>query len=424
MTDSNAQDWLLSVRRRIAAADHRHPWILDAAVVAAILVLGLADLRSDQDSGPFGDTVASADLPRALLLVLVAGLVLPLWWRRRAPAVAFTAVAAAMLVAWGLGVWLNVGASLLVALYSLTRYGPLRAVGWAAGASVLGLFAAVFFLLPVSHPVPGVFLLLGTTTAAVAIGLAVRTHSAYLAAAEDRAARLEVERDQRVRLTAAAERSRVAREMHDIIGHNLAVMIGLADGGAVLADSRGERAAEPLRAISETGRQALAELRRLLGVLRDEPRDAELNPQPALADIDALLHRVRAAGLDITYRTAGDTNSLGRGEQLTVYRIVQEALTNTLKHAGTGTAEVTVTVEPDEVRVRVADTGPLPGSGRSTYPTGPDDQGHGLVGIRERAALYEGEVTIGPRPGGGWLVDVLLHTRAGVHAAGAGQGQP
>jgi signal transduction histidine kinase len=407
MADSNAQDWLLTVRRRITAADRRRPWLLDGAVMAAVTALGLSDLNSGPDDGPFAETITSADLPIALVLLLVAGLALPLWWRRRAPTVTFAAVTTAMLVAWSLGVWLDAGASLLIALYSVARYGPLRAVGWATATTALGVSASTFFLLPVSHPVPGVFLMLGTTTAAVALGLAVRTRGAYLAALEDRAARLEIERDQRVRLAAAAERSRVAREMHDIIGHNLAVMVGLADGGAVLAASRGEQGAEPLRAIGDTGRQALAELRRLLGVLREEPRDAELNPQPVLADIDSLLKRVRTAGLNVTYQTAGDLNSVGRGAQLAVYRIVQEALTNTLKHAGTAaTAEVSVSVEGDEVRVRVADTGPSAGAQR------PDEAGHGLVGIRERAGLYDGEVTIGPGPGGGWLVDVLLHTRA------------
>jgi signal transduction histidine kinase len=401
-----AQDRLLSARRRLAEADRRRPWLLDGAVMAGVLLVGLPDLSSGHTDGPFGEAITGTDLPTALVVLLLAGLVLPLWWRRRFPTITFTVVAAVLLVVWSLGVWLDSGVGLLVALYSLARYGPLRALGWAAAAAVLEVTAAAFFLLPVSHPVPGVFMLLGTTTAAVALGLAVRTRGAYLAALEDRAARLEVERDQRVRLAAAAERSRVAREMHDIIGHNLAVMVGLADGGAVLAASRGERAAEPLRAIGETGRQALAELRRLLGVLREESRDAELNPQPVLADVDTLLKRVRTAGLNVSYQTAGDLNSVGRGAQLAVYRIVQEALTNTLKHAGTAaTAQVSVSVEGDDVRVRVADTGPSAGTRR------PDEAGHGLVGIRERAGLYDGEVTIGPRPGGGWLVDVLLHTR-------------
>jgi signal transduction histidine kinase len=401
------QDRLLSARRRLAEADKHRPWVLDVAVMAGVLLLGLGDLGSDHPDGPFGEAAAGTDLPTVLVVLLVVGLVLPLWWRRRAPTVAFAVVAAVVLVTWSLGVWLDAGASMLVALYSLARYGPLRALGWAVAASVVEVTAAAFFLLPVSRPVPGVFLLLGTTAAAVAIGRAVRTHTAYLAAVEDRAARLEVERDQRVRLTAAAERARVAREMHDIIGHNLAVMVGLADGGAVLAASRGEQAAEPLRAIGETGRQALAELRRLLGVLRDEPRDAELNPQPVLADIDTLLRRVRTAGLNVTYQTTGDLNSVGRGAQLTVYRIVQEALTNTLKHAGAAAAaEVSVAVDGDDVRVRVTDTG------SERRQSEPDELRHGLVGIRERAGLYDGEVSIGPRPGGGWLVDVVLHTRA------------
>jgi hypothetical protein len=140
-----------------------------------VLLIGLPDLSSGHTDGPFGETITGTDLPTALVVLLLIGLVLPLWWRRRFPTVTFAVVAAVLLVVWSLGVWLDSGAGLLVALYSLARYGPLRALGWAAAAAVLEVTAAAFFLLPVSHPVPGVFMLLGTTTAAVALGLAVRT---------------------------------------------------------------------------------------------------------------------------------------------------------------------------------------------------------------------------------------------------------
>ncbi|WP_212995555.1 sensor histidine kinase [Winogradskya consettensis] len=410
MSDSaatNAQARLLAAQGWLKRADERRPWALDLALMLLVTGASVHDLvAGGRDQGPFGE-LGKADLPVWALIALTAGMILPLWWRRRRPVTAFGAIVAVSLVQFGLGVWLQSGISLLIGIYSVAAYGSLRALAWAYGVLALDLCLAVLRFVPFERGLVGLFLLLGTTTAAASLGLVVRTRGAYLTALEDRATRLEVERDQRIRLTTATERSRVAREMHDIVGHNLAVMIGLADGAAVLAESRGERSGEPLRLIGETGRQALGELRRVLGVLRSEPTDEDgLSPQPGLADLDDLIARVRAAGPAISYRTSGDVRDLGGGVQLTIYRIVQEALTNTLKHAGTDTS-ATVLVDEDNgsVRISVTDTG-------SAYPQGPaGEPGHGLVGIRERAGLYGGEVVAGPRDQGGWLVDVVLHNR-------------
>lgn len=173
---------------------------------------------------------------------------------------------------------------------------------------------------------------------AALIGITVRTRRGYTEALEDRARRLETERDQQVRLAAAAERARIAREMHDIIGHNLSVITGLADGGRYAAAKSPDRAAQALDAIGTTSRQALGELRRLLDVLRDDDQDGtgpepELAPQPALTDLDRLLDGVRRAGLPVRTTVKGEP-ALPEGRQLTLYRVIQEALTNTLKHAG------------------------------------------------------------------------------------------
>jgi signal transduction histidine kinase len=251
-------------------------------------------------------------------------------------------------------------------------------------------------------------LLVSQEIAAIALALALRTQRVYLAAVRDRAARLEIEREQRERLTATAERDRVAREMHDIVGHSLAVVVGLADGAAALAASQGEQSAEVLRLIGDSSREAMGEVRRMLGMLGDEPEDAPLSPQPRLADLDTLLARVRAAGLSVSYRTEGDLSGLGGGIQLTIYRIVQEALTNIFKHAGpASTAQATVTSGKGGIRVQVTDTGPCPGDRHTDVP--PGSRGHGLVGIRQRAALYGGTVNVGPRPDRpGWVVDVTL----------------
>lgn len=403
---------ILRGQRRRQRMDRRYPWLHDTALVLIVFLVSLPDLLSGSSHGPFGETGNPRHLPPAVLFAFAVALIAPLWWRRKAPAVTFFVIALVSLAQWSLGVWQFAGVSALIALYSLALHGSLRVLGWAAGLTVAEVILAAIVLVPVAHPLLGLFFLLGTVTAAIATGLTLRIRLMYLAALEDRARRLEIERDQRAQLTAAAERSRVAREMHDIVGHNLTVMVGVADGAAALAASRNEQSAGALRILGDTGRQAMGELRRVLGVLREEQKDTRmLSPQPGVGDLDPLLARVRAAGLPVTYRTVGDLDALGDGVQLTVYRIVQEALTNALKHAGTGAAaEVTVAAGAGTLRICIADTGVPPGE-RVRPEAGPQagEPGHGLVGIRQRAAMYGGSVTIGPRETGpGWKVDVRL----------------
>lgn len=409
--------WLAGAGRRLRRADRERPWLLDTVLALALfLASGLPDLLQGGAHHEGGGTST------VNLFLLQAGLIVPLRWRRRAPFAVFVVIAAVFLLQWSVDVGLHSDVALFVALYSLARHGAPRYLGWACGITVAALALVAVRVSTRVDVFAALFFLCSAATAAVALGLGIRLGWAYLVALRDRAARLEVERDQRSRLAAAAERARIAREMHDIIGHNLSVIIGLADGGARAADLTPERSKQALQLISGTGRQALGELRRMLAVLHEErgqggenaqdtPEAPELSPQPRVADLDALCERVRAAGPEVVYRTVGEPEALDPGVQLTVYRIVQESLTNTLKHAGTHTrARLTVSAESDQLHVRVEDTGPASGPRQTAHhpPTGLGEQGHGIVGMRERAALYGGTITAGPRPGGGWSVDAVL----------------
>nr|WP_162948206.1 sensor histidine kinase [Streptomyces europaeiscabiei] len=397
--------------QRLRQTDRARPWVLDTVVVLVVfLMFCLPDLLhggADDGDGPRRFRLAFTQLPVPGMLAFQVGLVLPLLWRRRKPVAAFGTIAAVFVLQWALGVALRADIALFVALYSLALHGWLRQLLWAC-AVMAGTMSLVAVRASSAVSVwDALFFLLSTATAALALGLMVRIRRAQLAGLRDRAARLEIERDQRSRLATATERTRVAREMHDIVGHNLSVIITLADAGSYATDIAPERGKEALQLIGDTGRQALGELRRVLGVLReaaDGPRGGpELSPQPGIADIGALCAKVRAAGLEVVYRTSGDVDALDSGVQLTVYRIVQEALTNTLKHTDPGTlVRLAILVEDSRLSIRVQDTGPATPAGP------PNEEGHGLVGMRERAALYGGTVSAGPAGGGGWSVEAVL----------------
>ncbi|MHA6758558.1 sensor histidine kinase [Streptacidiphilus sp. PAMC 29251] len=414
--------------RRLQRFDQERPWAFDTLVVLlALLLFALPDLLHHEHRR---EGVRIGGLPLVAVVALQLALTLPLLWRRRAPEVVLAVVGVVFVLQWSLNVWLHSDVALIIALYSVARQGRLSRLPWACGAVAAVLLLPALRVSPVVSWVVALFFLYSAATAAAALGLAVRVGQAYLDALRDRTTRLEVERDQRSRLAAAAERARVAREMHDIIGHNLSVIIGLADGGAYAADVAPERSKQALTHIGATGRQALDELRRMLGVLstsrydptQDDPGepggpgDPQLSPQPGVADLDALCERVRSAGPEVVYRTLGHPDALDRGVQLTVYRIAQESLTNALKHAGPDTtARLTVAAEGKETRVRVEDTGPsTPGSGGGSASG--FGEGRGIVGMRERAALYGGTLTAGPRPGGGWAVEAVLEGLGGPSA--------
>ncbi|KGN42870.1 sensor histidine kinase [Knoellia aerolata] len=233
------------------------------------------------------------------------------------------------------------------------------------------------------------------------VGWALRERTERTRAAEERAVRAEREREAAARVAVAEERGRIARELHDIVAHAVSVIV--LQVGAVRHRLPESATAErqTLRNVEDVGRTALAEMRRLLHAMREEGDRAELAPHPGLGDLDRLLADVGAAGLEVRLRVVGEPAALPPGLDLSAYRIVQESLTNSLRHSGTGTADVTLDYGADGLRLEVRDHG---GRDRAT----PDGHGHGLVGIRERVKIFGGEMTAGPAPGGGFLVRARL----------------
>ncbi|MFF9091040.1 sensor histidine kinase [Streptomyces sp. NPDC014991] len=242
------------------------------------------------------------------------------------------------------------------------------------------------------------------------LGDSVRTRRAYFAQLEERAARLEKEREAQSKVAVAAERARIARELHDVVAHNVSVMVVQADGAAYVLDAAPDQARKALETISSTGRQALAEMRRLLGVLRtgEHQEGGEYVPQPDVEQIDDLVEQCRSSGLPVDFRVEGTPRPLPSGVELTAYRIVQEALTNTRKHGGPHAgASVRLVYFDDGLGLLVEDDGK--GAPHELYEEGgPDGQGHGLIGMRERVGMVGGTLDAGPRPGGGFRISALL----------------
>ncbi|MFD3498883.1 sensor histidine kinase [Streptomyces sp. NPDC058676] len=242
------------------------------------------------------------------------------------------------------------------------------------------------------------------------LGDSIRTRRAYFAQLEERAARLEKEREAQSKVAVAAERARIARELHDVVAHNVSVMVVQADGAAYVLDAAPDQAKKALETISSTGRQALAEMRRLLGVLRtgEHQEGGEYVPQPDVEQIDELVEQCRGSGLPVDFKIEGTPRPLPSGVELTAYRIVQEALTNTRKHGGPNAgASVRLVYFDDGLGLLVEDDGK--GAPHELYEEGgADGAGHGLIGMRERVGMVGGTLDAGPRPGGGFRISALL----------------
>jgi signal transduction histidine kinase len=370
-------------------------WVFDTGCAVLVGAASLAHFS-------FGQTASHVGLPVAASLAIAAltALALPLRRVWPGPVLLWTVLLAAIL-----GIWWAQGALFPVAL-AICLYTVATTMGWpeAVAAAVLVAGVVLFVVgrdgthswaLATSDAV-------GYAAAVLIVGLYVGTRRAYLAELRDRAKRLERERDQNSALATAMERARIAREMHDSVAHHLTVIVALSDGALAAVTRAPGQAADALRDVSNTAREALAETRRLLTVLRADSGQELRQPLPALADLDDLLSRVRAAGLPVRYESTGTGADLPPGIQLAVFRLVQEALTNTMKHAGPGaTAAIRLQVTSADVRVEVDDDG----AGQGQRPGAP---GGGLTGMRERVSAFGGELDCGPRQPQGWRVAARL----------------
>jgi signal transduction histidine kinase len=357
--------------------------------------------------------VFGPDNRHGVALVWDVALASPLVLRRRAPATAAALIGAVCLAQWAANVIASGDFAVLVMLYSLGAWERRR---WLLACAVV--VADLGVVMAVTRWSPGGpdgnqwlsgLMATGTVTAAWVVGLYVRTRRDYLASMIERAENAERDRDRQSQIAVADERSRMAREMHDVIAHSLAVMITLNDAAAAVTDAGAVR--DTVTQASEVGRQALAEMQRMLGVLRSsEP--ADLVPQPGTSQLTDLIAIVRSAGLSVELSISGDPIGLAPTAQLAVYRIVQESLTNVLKH-GRKVARVVVTINyrPDRVRIQIANDGE-PGELPSRV-----ELGHGLAGMRERVAVYAGQFQAGPVGGGGWQVDADLRLASAEAAA-------
>jgi signal transduction histidine kinase len=396
-----AQGWWTRVRTALPM------WVLDAVLATGLLVMALATVTAD----PVDTDVVYEPLDGwAYLLVLAT--TLPYYLRRRAPFAVFVVSTVGLITHAGLGYHEGgLPVVVLVGIYTVGAYRPPRLI--AAAFAVLLVSLLVLVALDVQGFGPPELVENGAVFGfGLLFGWTVQSRRLRLEAAEERAKLLEREQAEEAARAVADERLRIAQELHDVVAHSMSVIAVQAGAGMHVVDADPAEAKRALENISTTSRSTLTELRRLLGVLRDDGSGAAYAPAPSLDDLGALAREVTDAGVPVEVTTDGSLGDLPLGVGSTGYRIVQEALTNVLKHAGPSTASVHVEHRPGALRIEVSDDGrgvngrALPG-------------GHGLLGMRERVAVYGGSLDAGPRPGGGYAVRAVLpygatdDTRAG-----------
>jgi signal transduction histidine kinase len=356
----------------------RHPLLVDVGLVAVLLAVTII--------------VATHNSHTTASIVLGTIETLPLLWRRRRPLAVVVVVTAAALAIVALDLRL-LPFQLALALYTLAAISGTRTArltGIASIAAVAVALGATGYSQFGDSAARVVFLV-----AAWLLGDSIGSRRAYVHEIEEKAGRLEREREAEAQRVVAEEQARIARELHDVVAHALSVIVVQAAAADDVFEVEPRRAREPIRAIELAARAALGDLRRVLGIIQD---GAEYEPQPGLARLDSLVEQVRATGLEVSLEFEGAARPLPAAVDLSAYRIVQEALTNTLKHAGAEHATVRVRYG-DELALEIRDDG-----------TGgvEADPGSGLVGMRERVAMLGGRVDTGPRPDGGYLVSAQI----------------
>ncbi len=383
--------------RRLRAWFRDRPRATDALiafVLTAFTVAGGVLTVVDTSEGP-------ADSP-TWALVVVALLAVATYWRRTRTMLVFWGATAVGLGFALLGINDAVSLPSLVLLYTVASRRPRREATFAWIAS---LAVALVLALRLADGIEyaGAIAVGALVTVPYAIGIAVGNRRQLVDALRDRAERAEAEVEARTRVATLEERARISRELHDVLAHGLTVMIAQSEGAASVASNDADRAAEAMRTVAATGRQSLNELRRLVAAERVDVVDAgpDLAPMPGLDDLDALVERVRTAGLPVRLTRSGDAALVPDDVGRAAYRLVQEALTNVLKHGGSGAQAEVVLEVGDVLAVRVADRGGARTERSSDAGAG---AGSGLVGMRERVAMLGGELEAGSTPDGGWQV--------------------
>jgi signal transduction histidine kinase len=382
------------------------PPLFDVGLVGALLVIGLIEL-SLQPRTVTGTFPREPDAGSAFLLL---GLVLPLLWRRRWP----VHVLVGSLVAYFVMLFSGsppveaVNVAEFVAVYSVGVYAARPAADVARVAAGLGVLAGLAWSHVLGRFSVGEITVMVLTWIGFAIlGETVHARRRYQALLEERARRLEVERDERARLATQEERTRIAREFHDIWAHSLSVVVVQAAAAQEVFDDSPEEARAALGRIQQAARKALGEVRRLIGTDAELPGAERLAPAPGLRDLDRLVEELGSAGVPVDLSVSGALDDVPSDVGLSAYRIVQQALTNTLSHGGRGvTARVDVRRLEGELVIDVVD------DGRGGAAPDPERRGRGVLGMRERAALFGGDVEAGPRAEGGYAVHARIPLRA------------
>jgi signal transduction histidine kinase len=373
------------------------PWLVDVAVVLMVFAYNL----------PIQIVYVPDGLWPGMGVVVSVGLCAPYVLRRRHSLPVFGVI---LLTAWSqlvLGVgFIPADVMLALALYNVAvRFRWPVSVPAAATVVLWVLFAVGPRLEEYYFSLADLGLLVLVVVVAWTWGTTARVRRDYVDGLKERARQLERERENQARIVAAAERARIAREIHDIVSHSLSVVVLMAEGASLKVRTEPERAERAMLTVRDTGRNALAEMRRMLDVLREGEPGSQA-PQPGIAQLGRLIEESRASGLPVEMTVQGEPVEVSAGVDLVVYRVVQEALTNARKHAGPSLSKVAVRLryEGDSLEAQVTDDGQGPGA----RPGGEPGGGHGLVGMRERVAAYGGKLRTGPRPGGGFEVVATL----------------